>query len=1402
MPTNGLDVGSLFISFGVDASSFTQELIAAEQQASGSATKIKDKLASVAGSLSNLRAEAKKVREALADSADFKVRGDAALDRLHDVLFKVRDAGAATDKTLDELSLQFEQASKGAHSYTQALDKVAADKSASQSVRDLARALSDEAKEANYSTDALRKRQAVLERQISQQSRTFTSTLKESRKQDAPPPPPPEEEEHAVPAQAAASAFVRAGEGQLSIRAAERFLGGNLGLGSAFQALFPIAGGLATLDILGNLVEKVQDWRTKLKEIEEQPQHIASAFRELNQATRSANDDLQITNDRLEEEIAKLQGKPGNGLALALDEARQAADKLAESIDKDLSGLEKLLKDQRVGGLAQVFGKAGTDDIAEQIKSFHRVTDQVTDVGAAQIPETETKPGLLGIRIQPDAKGANANNARTLESLQNTYRDKIVDLQRQLAEAERGQVPAAVDLTGTGAGQFSADTESRVTTIRKTIQQLVQEYQSAEKQLQNSTDSQKKDRLQSSQATTRLTAPYQDELKKLDAELAKLQGNLQAVGQTESMQILAKAAGAAREEIARLNKEQDKQHRPLSQTQEGEITKRFTQIEQTRAEEEFQKRFQSTTTSITERISSLNRLTQAIGQGYEAQKRVTVEDQLQQEFTKEFQDPKLLEQRRPQIEQRRQQLATQFDTQQTNQSATQADKLREQIAEEQTLAQVETAGAGALRTVTLAYQLRAEAEKSGLTTIRDQIDAEIALAAAEKRSVDLPKLQTQIEATPAPSNVTPEKAQQQQAAQQQLAQQLRLTQTSQAREGAATLAQLTQETEATTRLTQARVQGEGAVHQAELENRIEGVQRNSSLSPEDKSRQVEQIRQQDVAQRRDQIAQQATAPGNAYQDQVSSLSQQIAYLEEIKRSQGDSLSLEVSLKTLDEERTHILSEQALVFGTAKDGIHAYFDELRTQSVSSAQQMHDAFAGAIEGVNDQFARLISGQKVNFASLFQNIAAQLAKTTLQNAEASIAGKILQPSDSNQAQKTGGLSSVLSAILGKRENTQDVRNHPLAEPGGFTGEKPKASLGSALAGLGKRDGNSSATALYVTSMDGNGQASGSPNANPLASLPGAFGNPNLTKEDQENLGDFDPRELAQLAGGGDSAAETENVTSKITDTLGGLFGKLSGVLSGVLGKLGGGGGLGSLLGSLGGLFGGFFAEGGDVSGGKMHVVGENGPELFVPKADGTIIPNHRLGDLAKATGPSTGERKTGITSALTRVSHAHSNDSIGESNDFAGFFAEGGDVEKDQKHMVGEKGKEVFVPKTLRAAVGTSAAVPGKRNATAGFAALNLPKFGGYRATGGSVDPGNAYVVGEAGPELFSPMAAGSITPNSSLGGNSEVHYHVDARYSTNPEETARRTQAAILAAHNSAINKSYKAVQESKLRTPQV
>ena len=61
--------------------------------------------------------------------------------------------------------------------------------------------------------------------------------------------------------------------------------------------------------------------------------------------------------------------------------------------------------------------------------------------------------------------------------------------------------------------------------------------------------------------------------------------------------------------------------------------------------------------------------------------------------------------------------------------------------------------------------------------------------------------------------------------------------------------------------------------------------------------------------------------------------------------------------------------------------------------------------------------------------------------------------------------------------------------------------------------------------------------------------------------------------------------------------------------------------------------------------------------------------------------------------------------------------------------------------------------------GFMPSN-PAFRGAMAAGGPVKGGSSYLVGERGPEMFTPGVSGMITPNHALGGSTNVIVNVDA------------------------------------------
>lgn len=192
---------------------------------------------------------------------------------------------------------------------------------------------------------------------------------------------------------------------------------------------------------------------------------------------------------------------------------------------------------------------------------------------------------------------------------------------------------------------------------------------------------------------------------------------------------------------------------------------------------------------------------------------------------------------------------------------------------------------------------------------------------------------------------------------------------------------------------------------------------------------------------------------------------------------------------------------------------------------------------------------------------------------------------------------------------------------------------------------------------------------------------------------------------------------------------------------------------------------AAGGPVAGGSAYLVGERGPELFVPRDSGTILPNSVTSGIVTQPRPTSTPvaassssfdlKQTALADFLSAGSGLVSQ-SGGSALGFALLVRQARQrleafTQTLRKYAVVGKGHQAF-PNLVRvlAAAGEEGAVLGSRIFSQPYAGTVESDLGKYRsafvsfddvrhrlegrATGGPVTAGRGYLVGERGPELY--------------------------------------------------------------------
>jgi len=180
--------------------------------------------------------------------------------------------------------------------------------------------------------------------------------------------------------------------------------------------------------------------------------------------------------------------------------------------------------------------------------------------------------------------------------------------------------------------------------------------------------------------------------------------------------------------------------------------------------------------------------------------------------------------------------------------------------------------------------------------------------------------------------------------------------------------------------------------------------------------------------------------------------------------------------------------------------------------------------------------------------------------------------------------------------------------------------------------------------------------------------------------------------------------------------------------------------LIAGILGAFGGPRAAGGPVKAGTTYLVGEEGPELFVSNQAGRIVPTHKLAVDTRQAARSSGPILPSHAPMLERASQPVT---AGVTTFKAPNLPVPQVLNKiiASTYLVGKKGPETFTPKTSGTVVSSDETLEVVQKILHSF---RVPPFGGYRAMGGSVSAGSAYVVGEKGPEVFVSNSDGRIIP----------------------------------------------------------
>lgn len=745
---------------------------------------------------------------------------------------------------------------------------------------------------------------------------------------------------HSVSEAKATAAGMKVLEGQFfnNAKAADGFVESILGAGPILQKAFPVIAAAGFAGMIGELTMKTVEF---FKTIQEAPERIGGAFREIAAPIHLANDELAVANDRLENDIAKLEGHHENTLKLALDEARVAADRLADSLDKDLSSLHKLLEEQNVSFWRQVAGEAKSKDIQEEIGGktgtggFRGRVAQINEAGDEELSKAKTLGEQAKVRED------------TNKALARAYAMEMAWVAEQLRvskslEEQRAKGPVFNKESGLFEGmqgdQAAIDDQSaRIELLQGVQRQLQFEVAGIRSQSSNAALTSRKSELEGIAANAELGKPFEERMKALGAQIEQAKSKLEAIGKSDSAQVLAKAFGEGQKAIVEVERALDRHNVHLTEAQKQQIMGAEKTLAAAEAEGEWKTKLEGSSASIEGRIKSQELLTAAIGKGIDAVRSANVEARLAQELAQHGADTEWMDAHAGDVERLRSQFAREFDAERASASGQAVDHLNDQIELERELAGAQAEGAEAVRQAGFAVKLR-QMTAAGAT--KEQIQGEMELFNAQKLNAS-----------------------------------------------GADVERINQSIAGTQRLTAALLQGAEATRKAGLEEKYREIRRSGdtpSMVPGLGGMGQRELaaRQADAVGNNQRVTEAALRTATAYKTQVENLDLEIAALEKIRAAGLHSIEIETAIRNLENQRLTALAQMSLQLRGARDGVRAFFIEMQRDAKSAAESIYESLHSALDRTSANVAKLMTGQKTDWAREFQEIGGQMAEDSVKS------------------------------------------------------------------------------------------------------------------------------------------------------------------------------------------------------------------------------------------------------------------------------------------------------------------------------------------------------------------------------------------------------------------------------------